>query len=317
MTHQSTRSCTNLIAALLGTIALGGTPASAQSPAASAVAAERISLLAADSAWSARARLAGFARAFSDIAAPEVFYLTAGQPIIRGTRDVATFLARDTTFLAHGLTVRPVKAGLSADLSLGYTAGYTESLADAAGTREYGKYITMWKHLDGAWHIVALVLAKSPGQANADSVLAMKVPVRVARGAADDARSARAQAMQADSAFSRLAGTSSIADAFGIFAANDAMILSADSSMTRGPRAIHANFENLPAGTRLTWAPVGADAASSGDLAFTVGEATITVPTGPSAPARASFSKYLTVWEKQSNGEWRYVLDGGSSRPAP
>jgi ketosteroid isomerase-like protein len=27
------------------------------------------------------------------------------------------------------------------------------------------------------------------------------------------------------------------------------------------------------------------------------------------------FSKYLTVWKKQRDGSWRYVVDGGSARP--
>jgi ketosteroid isomerase-like protein len=27
------------------------------------------------------------------------------------------------------------------------------------------------------------------------------------------------------------------------------------------------------------------------------------------------FSKYLTIWKKQRDGTWRYVVDGGSARP--
>jgi ketosteroid isomerase-like protein len=27
------------------------------------------------------------------------------------------------------------------------------------------------------------------------------------------------------------------------------------------------------------------------------------------------YSKYLTVWKKQRDGRWRYVVDGGSARP--
>jgi ketosteroid isomerase-like protein len=29
----------------------------------------------------------------------------------------------------------------------------------------------------------------------------------------------------------------------------------------------------------------------------------------------AVYSKYLTVWKKQRDGNWRYVVDGGNSRP--
>jgi len=29
------------------------------------------------------------------------------------------------------------------------------------------------------------------------------------------------------------------------------------------------------------------------------------------------YSKYLTIWQKQNTGEWRFVADEGNSRPAP
>ncbi|MBV9107800.1 MAG: hypothetical protein JO306_00160, partial [Gemmatimonadetes bacterium] len=31
-------------------------------------------------------------------------------------------------------------------------------------------------------------------------------------------------------------------------------------------------------------------------------------------PAGASFSKYVTIWQRQPNGKFLYVADGGTSR---
>jgi ketosteroid isomerase-like protein len=50
--------------------------------------------------------------------------------------------------------------------------------------------------------------------------------------------------------------------------------------------------------------------AATGDLGYTVG---IAVRRG--ADGRVGYTKYLTVWRRQPDGEWRWVVDGGSPRP--
>ena len=67
-------------------------------------------------------------------------------------------------------------------------------------------------------------------------------------------------------------------------------------------------------GTRLTWYPLLADVAQSGDLGYTVGTAVYTGRREDGGQV-VRYSKYLTVWKKQRDGGWRYVVDGGSARP--
>ena len=62
----------------------------------------------------------------------------------------------------------------------------------------------------------------------------------------------------------------------------------------------------------ISWVPRFSDAAASGDLGFSVGEATFDF-----GAAGTFYSKYLTVWQKQDTGAWRYVADLGNNRPAP
>ena len=49
--------------------------------------------------------------------------------------------------------------------------------------------------------------------------------------------------------------------------------------------------------------------AMQGDLGFTIGVATIR------GELTSHYSKYLTVWKKQPDGEWRFVADGGNPVP--
>ncbi len=68
-------------------------------------------------------------------------------------------------------------------------------------------------------------------------------------------------------------------------------------------------FDNLPAGAVLVWHPVAVEIATSGDLGCTVGEATIS--------SLHHYSKYLTIWKRQTDKTWKFVADGGNLRPAP
>ena len=78
--------------------------------------------------------------------------------------------------------------------------------------------------------------------------------------------------------------------------------------LTRGPEAI-GRAVDFPAGWR--WQPVAAGAAGTGDLGWTVGEATIT-----SKNAAPTHSKYLTIWTRRGDGAVRFLTDGGNPRPA-
>jgi ketosteroid isomerase-like protein len=62
-------------------------------------------------------------------------------------------------------------------------------------------------------------------------------------------------------------------------------------------------------GSRLTWYPVLADAAQSGDLGYTTGPWTAMLNDKPQASG-----EYVTVWRKQPDGKWKFVVDMGIER---
>jgi len=61
----------------------------------------------------------------------------------------------------------------------------------------------------------------------------------------------------------------------------------------------------------LTWEPVKAEVAQSGELGYTWGNWKLT------KPDTTYYGNYFTVWKKQSDGSWKFALDGGNKSLAP
>lgn len=67
---------------------------------------------------------------------------------------------------------------------------------------------------------------------------------------------------------------------------------------------------------RLTWAPEGADIASSGDLGYTYGNYEFHSK-DKDGKAIVERGKYTTVWKKQKDGTWKVALDMGNASSEP
>lgn len=61
----------------------------------------------------------------------------------------------------------------------------------------------------------------------------------------------------------------------------------------------------------ITWRPVKADVAASGDLGYTIGTAEFRTKNKEGNPVIRP-GKYLTVWKKQKDGSWKVVADLGN-----
>ena len=62
----------------------------------------------------------------------------------------------------------------------------------------------------------------------------------------------------------------------------------------------------------LTWAPVGAGIAASGDLGYTYGTYEFRSRDKDGKPV-LDHGKYTTIWKKQKDGNWKVALDMGNS----
>jgi ketosteroid isomerase-like protein len=74
------------------------------------------------------------------------------------------------------------------------------------------------------------------------------------------------------------------------------------------------NFGN--ANFTLQWEPNRGEIYPAGKVGYTTGRWTLRNKT-PKGEAVEIRGNYLTVWEKQKDGSWKVIADGGSADPAP
>jgi ketosteroid isomerase-like protein len=64
----------------------------------------------------------------------------------------------------------------------------------------------------------------------------------------------------------------------------------------------------------LTWTPLFADMAASGDMGYTYGNYEFRAAGKDGKPV-VEHGKYTSIWKKQKDGSWKVVLDMGNSTP--
>jgi ketosteroid isomerase-like protein len=126
----------------------------------------------------------------------------------------------------------------------------------------------------------------------------------------------RADLMRTDSEFSDAAQKIGIAAAFVKYADPNAVMLPANENPVTGAGGIRKQFADLPPGTTLTWKPNKAEAAASGDLGYTLGAYVLRSKDKDGAPI-TRYGKYCSVWKKQKDGSWKWVVDVSTPSPAP
>lgn len=124
------------------------------------------------------------------------------------------------------------------------------------------------------------------------------------------------QLLETDRAFNAMAQKQGVQAAFAHYAAPDAVLLNEGLQPVRGHAAVVAGFDNIPEGYSLVWQPVAGDVAASGDLGYTWGRFVATTR-GADGEARISHGKYTSIWKRQADGAWKFVLDTGNGNPAP
>ena len=116
--------------------------------------------------------------------------------------------------------------------------------------------------------------------------------------------------LETEQAFSEMAGTEGIPQAFIKYAA-DNVVMNRSDSLIIGKDGLK-QFYNRPTRSDLkidlSWKPDFVDVSSSGDLGYTYGTYVYTV-TDSLGTAQRSTGIFHTVWKKQADGQWRFVWD--------
>lgn len=289
------------------------TPSPQRAPAALSAAqiAARTSLASADSSLSLIASRSLHDAIASGASADVVMLMPSLARI--GTRDsVLAALDSLNAVTNRTLSWQHIRAETSADGTRGYTYGYGRRVArsDTLTSVVPIQYLSFWRREDNAWKLVAWLISAGGADAPAAAPEACAHPGPPEYVATNDS-TAVATVRTADLDFSARSQRTGAGEAFREFVALDgAQIGTGMSEITCGRDEVAKGLAPLAPGA-LIWEPRVADAAPSGDLAFTSGDAIIHIGKD------TSYSNYLTVWKRRADGTWRFVADGGNSAPAP
>jgi len=119
-----------------------------------------------------------------------------------------------------------------------------------------------------------------------------------------------AQIAAAERAFAAQSVAEGMNTAFAAHLADDAVVF--QPLPRSGARAWHAAQENPP--VTLDWYPAFTLAAASGDFGLSTGPFTLVSQTDPQ---RRGYGHFISIWERQADGAWKVVIDGGIGHPQP
>ncbi len=78
-----------------------------------------------------------------------------------------------------------------------------------------------------------------------------------------------------------------------------------------GKREYEKIYGNKSGSKSITWEPLYAEVAKSGELGYTWGNWKF------AGKDTTIYGNYFTVWKKQNDGKWKVALDGGNTTPPP
>jgi ketosteroid isomerase-like protein len=115
--------------------------------------------------------------------------------------------------------------------------------------------------------------------------------------------------LQTDKDFSSLSVSKGMFRAFLSYVADDGVILRDNSFPSKGRDRLEEYYSNKSdTSFILEWEPVYERISESGELGYTYG---IWKNTDKSTN-QVSKGTYVTVWEKQKDGAWKFILDSGT-----
>ncbi len=125
-----------------------------------------------------------------------------------------------------------------------------------------------------------------------------------------DLEAERASLMVADQAWFEAYSTSETpADVFAGNVVDDSYLLPPGAPMSKGRESIREAIAGLEAmdGFSITWAPSAAQVGGDAQMGYTIG--TYEMKMAPEGSPITINGKYLTVWEKQTDGSWMVSAD--------
>jgi ketosteroid isomerase-like protein len=115
----------------------------------------------------------------------------------------------------------------------------------------------------------------------------------------------------ADSAMNEMAGKEGFNNAILFYADTNIVKFEGQQFPVIGKDAFEKSFDKNSDLKTISWKPVNAEVAESGDLGYTWGNWKLV------AKDTTYYGNYFTAWKKQKDGKWKVALDGGNATPKP
>jgi ketosteroid isomerase-like protein len=105
--------------------------------------------------------------------------------------------------------------------------------------------------------------------------------------------------------------------AFRHFAAPEVAFIDTDPRQWRGAAAVMERIGEDKPGVSLTWSAMFTDVSDDGTLGYNYGRYELHAP-GQDGKEVVRGGFFLSIWKRQSDGSWKYVMDTGApDRPPP
>jgi ketosteroid isomerase-like protein len=115
--------------------------------------------------------------------------------------------------------------------------------------------------------------------------------------------------LQTDRDFSALSEKEGMFKAFLAFIADEGVILRDNAFPAKGKSTLGEYYAGKSdTSFVLTWEPLSGNISTGGDLGYTYGIYTSRVK----ATGEIAKGTYVSIWKKQADGNWKFVLDSGT-----
>lgn len=289
--------------AALAALLLAAAPGLARSPQANVD-----DLLRADRAFAtAAARAASPAEALAAMLDGEAIMPVRGQGLAVGRAAVVAALRANADLRDGAASWAPVRGGISADGTQGFTFGFLQ-VSGGDPAHRARKYLAYWIHHPQGWRVVALRQIVRPAGEISTALMPPSLPTATVRPrpAALVSAAHEASLAAAEHAFSDRAQQIGLRAAFREFGREDAMNMGNSAGFTLGAEAISHVVGNDGTTSPVNWSTEHSFVASSGDLGVSIGTIRLNAPV---AGQPATFP-FFTVWRRDlPNGPWRYIAE--------
>jgi ketosteroid isomerase-like protein len=213
------------------------------------------------------------------------------------------------------LSWEPVFADVSKAGDLGFTTGpYVVTDKARKNPPAYGYYFSIWrKQNDSSWRVLLDYGTNAPPPANPDSPLAFKSAS--ATGWTDASLKAgendRSALIKLDRETSAMSASRGVTETYRYYLLNDARLHRANLLPLVDKSSI-LTFLDQQQWTKVSFEPIAAGLAQSGDLAYSYGKYSL-LPKDAAGALEKGY--YARVWKRDGKGNWKIAMDVANPLP--